>query len=114
MTLRDIAEHLQRDLPDSPRQKIKKLRKGTDLRFVRTFLGDWLRLAGQENPESCRTSKNLRSVYAVGDEVTALNSHIQELLSRLLRFPPSLSGLFGKTGCKKLKVHTDVTNEDAN
>jgi hypothetical protein len=41
MTLRDIAEHLQRDLLDSPRQKIRKLRKGTELRFVRTFLGDW-------------------------------------------------------------------------
>jgi len=41
MKIRDIAERLQQDLIESPRQKIKKLRKGTELRFVRSFLGDW-------------------------------------------------------------------------
>jgi hypothetical protein len=41
MTLRDIAERLQQDLIDSPRQKIKKLRKGAELKFVQSFLGDW-------------------------------------------------------------------------
>jgi hypothetical protein len=41
MTLHNIAERLQQDLIESSRQKIKKLRKGTELRFVRKFLGDW-------------------------------------------------------------------------
>jgi hypothetical protein len=41
MKIHDIAEHLQRDLLDSPCLKIKKLRNGTQLKFVQRALGDW-------------------------------------------------------------------------
>jgi len=41
MNIRAIAERLQQDLSDSPREKPKKIRIGTELKFVRHFLEDW-------------------------------------------------------------------------
>jgi hypothetical protein len=41
MTLRDIAERLQQDLIESPREKPEKVRKGNELKFVQGFLTDW-------------------------------------------------------------------------
>jgi hypothetical protein len=41
MILKDIAEQLQQDLLESPREKPKRLRTGTRVRFVQRILGDW-------------------------------------------------------------------------
>jgi hypothetical protein len=41
VTIPEIAERLQQDLIESHREKIKKLRKGTQLKFVQKALGDW-------------------------------------------------------------------------
>jgi len=41
MNIREIAERLQQDLVESHREKLKKLRNGTQLKFVQKALGDW-------------------------------------------------------------------------
>lgn len=41
VTIPEIAERLQQDLIESHREKIKRLRKGTQLKFVQKALGDW-------------------------------------------------------------------------
>jgi hypothetical protein len=42
VTIPEIADRLQQDLIESHREKIKKLRKGTQLKFVQKALGDWV------------------------------------------------------------------------
>lgn len=41
MTIPEIAERLQKDLVESHREKLRKFRKGTQLKFVQKALGDW-------------------------------------------------------------------------
>ncbi len=41
MEIREIATHLQQDLIEEPQDKPKTLRRGTELKFVQGFLGDW-------------------------------------------------------------------------
>lgn len=41
MTIHEIADRLQNDLVESHREKLKKLRNGTQLKFVQKALGDW-------------------------------------------------------------------------
>ena len=41
MTIPEIAARLQKDLVESHREKLKKLRNGTQLKFVQKALGDW-------------------------------------------------------------------------
>ena len=41
MTIHESTDRLQKDLVESHREKLKKLRKGTRLKFVQTALGDW-------------------------------------------------------------------------
>jgi len=39
--IRDIADHLRQVLIDSPHEKPRKVRTGTELTFVQRFLCDW-------------------------------------------------------------------------
>jgi hypothetical protein len=41
VTIPEIAERLQQDLIESHLEKLKKLRNGTQLKFVQSALGDW-------------------------------------------------------------------------
>jgi hypothetical protein len=41
VTIPEIAERLQKDLVESHREKLKKLRNGTQLKFVQIASGDW-------------------------------------------------------------------------
>jgi hypothetical protein len=41
VTIPEIADRLQHDLVESHREKIRNLRKGTQLKFVQKALGDW-------------------------------------------------------------------------
>jgi hypothetical protein len=41
MNIREIVDRLQNDLVESHREKLKKLRNGTQLKFVQKALGDW-------------------------------------------------------------------------
>ena len=41
MNIREIAEHLQRDLMERPHEKVKKFRKGRELPFVLKILRDF-------------------------------------------------------------------------
>jgi hypothetical protein len=41
MKIRDIAERLQLDVIESPREKPKRTRSGGELQFVQKELGDW-------------------------------------------------------------------------
>jgi hypothetical protein len=41
VTIHEIANRLQNDLVESHREKLRKLRNGTQLKFVQKALGDW-------------------------------------------------------------------------
>jgi len=41
MKIREVAERLQRDLIETPREKLRKVRQGTELKFVQRFLSEW-------------------------------------------------------------------------
>lgn len=55
MNIRDLAEQLQTDLIESPKEKPKKVRAGSELKFVQGFLKDW----GYELP-----AKNIHTLAA--------------------------------------------------
>jgi hypothetical protein len=70
VTIPEIAERLQQDLVESHREKLKKLRNGTQLKFVQKALGDWgYELSAKKIHDLAAQGEVVRRFYMDGDEI---------------------------------------------